>query len=319
MDEISRYRQALSAIAELASAATQGSSESAPTAATNDLPGPDLGCTIKALPDRLAVPAAETAARVNPVNAPLLAAAATNLPGVLAPEHIVLFTSRYWGPDPREFTVSFMDPAEPELRARIVSHMNAWSATCGITFAETRGTGTVRISFGPGGYYSYLGTDILHIPQSQQTMNLEAFSMDLPESEYRRVVRHETGHTMGFPHEHLRRALVKLIDPAKAYPYFLATQGWDKRMVDAQVLTPLKKASIMGTPADQDSIMCYQLPGSITYNGQPIRGGTDIDATDAAFAASIYPKPSLAPGVPRQRSAQGEWAESEDVLEPAIP
>ena len=52
------------------------------------------------------------------------------------------------------------------------------------------------------GYWSYLGTDILSIDASQQTMNLDSFSMNTPDSEFYRVVRHETGHTLGFPHEH---------------------------------------------------------------------------------------------------------------------
>jgi hypothetical protein len=194
--------------------------------------------------------------------------------------------------------------------------MNAWTATAGMSFAETSGTGEVRISRGPGGYYSYLGTDITLIPQNRQTMNLQGFTMSTPESEYRRVVRHETGHTLGFPHEHMRKELVARIDPAKAYPYFLATQGWDKVMVDQQVLTPLDESSIFGTPPDQDSIMCYQLPGQITFDGLPIRGGTDINATDFAFAALIYPKLSFVPGY-AATAPEDDWDPSEDVPVPA--
>jgi hypothetical protein len=40
--------------------------------------------------------------------------------------------------------------------------------------------------------------------------------------------------------------------------------------------------------------MCYQIPGELTRDGKPIIGGKDIDASDAAFAARIYPK-KLAP------------------------
>jgi hypothetical protein len=36
--------------------------------------------------------------------------------------------------------------------------------------------------------------------------------------------------------------------------------------------------------------MCYQLPATITKDGQPIRGGLDINASDARFAGIIYPK-----------------------------
>ena len=76
----------------------------------------------------------------------------------------------------------------------------------------------------------------------------------------------------------MRRALVARIDTAKAYTYFLATQGWPKQQVDQQVLAPpLDERAILGTPPDQTSIMCYQLPGSITRDGRPIPGGNDIN------------------------------------------
>src|SRR5215204_3290701 len=129
-------------------------------------------------------------------------------------------------------------------------------------------------------------------PANLQAMNLEGFTMNTPESEYKRVIAHETGHTLGFPHEHMRRALVARIDPEKAYEYFRRTQGWDRQTVDQQVLTPLDERSLMSTPADQTSIMCYQLPGSITRDRRPILGGMDINQTDYAFAGRVYPKPS---------------------------
>jgi hypothetical protein len=107
---------------------------------------------------------------------------------------------------------------------------------------------------------------------------------------------------------------VARIDPQKAYEYFLRTQGWDKQTVDQQVLTSLDESSLMGTPVDQDSIMCYQLPGSITTNGQPIRGGTDINQTDYGFAGRIYPKPSQDLVVEQHE----EWEPSEDIREPVM-
>ena len=102
----------------------------------------------------------------------------------------------------------------------------------------------------------------------------------------------------------MRNELIAQIDPEKAYEYFWRTQGWDRTTVDEQVLTPLDDRSIMRTPADQDSIMCYQLPGSITRNGEPIRGGFDINATDAAFCGRLYPK-SGAAAAPRQTGTIG--------------
>lgn len=262
--------------------------------------GPDIGCVPKQLPERLQVKAAQTATRINPANGlNITAMAGLGLSDgiIMDPLRIAVLTVKYWGPQPRQLTVSFMEATSDDLRARIVSHLNAWNRSGGISFVETRGTGQVRISRGGGGYWSYLGTDVLLIPPSQQTMNLAGFTMNTPDSEYRRVIRHEAGHTLGFPHEHMRKELIARIDREKAYDYFWRTQGWNRTMVDQQVLTPLDDRSIMGTPADQDSLMCYQLPGSITQDGQPIRGGLDINATDAAFCGRIYPKAGAAAGV----------------------
>lgn len=319
-----RLREALARIAEIAAAAVRDEDTSTAEAGHEGHPIPingdgtastDVACRIKVLPERLRERAAVTARTVNPVNAPLEAPLGrAALPG---PLELAVSTSRYWGPTPRQFTVSFVESTPADVRARILDHMNAWNASCGMSFVQTSDTGEVRISRGPGGYWSYLGTDVLHIPANRPTMNLQAFTMNTSEQEYRRVVRHETGHTLGFPHEHMRRELVARIDPEKAYRYFRATQGWDRAKVDAQVLTPLQEASILGTPSDQDSIMCYQLPGQITTDGLPIRGGLDINTTDATFAALIYP-PAVAPApAPSSSGEPGEaddWEEAEDAL-----
>jgi hypothetical protein len=89
----------------------------------------------------------------------------------------------------------------------------------------------------------------------------------------------------------MRRELVDLIDPDKAIEFFQETQGWDPETTRQQVLTPLEDSSLIATDhADPNSIMCYQIPGSITKNGKPILGGLDIDASDFTFMAKIYPK-----------------------------
>lgn len=284
-------REALVKIAAAANEALGGNVEEEDLEELGD--GAELpSCTPKALPPRLLAKAAETALRINPVNAPLLAPFGRSEAGlqVLEPARIALLTSKYWGAKARTLTVSFMESTPSDLRKRIISHMNAWTKTGGVSFTETSGIGQIRISRGGGGYYSYLGTDVLLIPKNLQTMNLQSFTMNTSEAEFRRVVRHETGHTLGCPHEHMRRALVARIDRQKAYAYFLRTQGWNKATVDAQVLTPLNEASLMATPADQTSIMCYQLPGSITTDGKPILGGSDINPNDYAFIGKVYPK-----------------------------
>jgi hypothetical protein len=323
MSEIEKLRETLSKIAKLAKSVSKASKDdddedsnvdSSESRQDADAPS----CTIKMLPRRLLLSAANTARQVNPVNAPLAFAAMGAQTDVMDPLSIAVLTAKYWGPTPRQLTVSFMESTPTDLRRRILLHMNAWKKTSCISFVETGGTGQIRISRAEDGYWSYLGTDVLHIPQNRPTMNLQDFSMSTPESEYKRVVRHETGHTLGFPHEHMRTQLVARIDRTKAYAYFLETQGWSKAVVDAQVLTPLKEASIMGTPSDQTSIMCYQLPARITKDGLPIVGGVDINATDFAFAGRIYPLPTHGTSTDSSSqqaasTSQDDWSEDEDI------
>lgn len=278
---------------------------------------PAMVCTPKRLPRDLWVTAAKTAVDINPTNHPPL----HRLTGLVAgfeptAERIAVVTTKYWRTNGVRLTVGFLDNPPADLRARILAHMNAWSARINATFVESSVEAKVRIAREDTGYWSYLGTDILSIASGEPTMNLQGFTMDTPESEFHRVVRHETGHTLGCPHEHMRRELVEKIDPDKAIEFFGATQGWSPDEVRQQVLTPLEESSLLGTShTDPDSIMCYQIPGTITKDGNPIIGGIDIDELDYQFMASIYPKPEA----PETLKATLSQAESErDILIKAL-
>jgi hypothetical protein len=223
-----------------------------------------------------------------------------------SPQSIAVLTTKYWGNQGIKLTVGFMDNPSSSVRKRILANMNAWNKTANVQFVATSTDPQVRIARTPGdGHWSYLGTDILTIPRNEPTMNLDSFTMNTLDSEYIRVVRHETGHTLGCPHEHMRRALVKLIDPQKAIQFFGRTQGWTPDMVRRQVLTPLEEGSLLGTAeSDPRSIMCYQIPGLITRNGKPILGGPDIDDFDYEFMGRIYPKPSSPGGAKKSATSK---------------
>lgn len=254
-----------------------------------------LVCSPKSLPIDDRIPAARSAIEINPVNRPQVEPIIEILAEAdLRRSFIAALTTKYWhNRHGVHLTVGFLEEAPSDLRTRILSHMNAWATTANVKFVESAVDAQVRIAREgghDGGYWSYLGTDIFHIKPGLATMNLEAFTMDTPDAEFHRVVRHETGHTLGFPHEHMREELVKEIDVAKAIAFFEATQGWTPEETKAQVLTPIEESSLLGTVPDPHSIMCYQIPGSITKSGKPIIGGTDIDELDYAFAGRLYPK-----------------------------
>lgn len=243
-----------------------------------------ITCTPRTLPPEKEEAAALTAIEINPQNQRPLAAE----------------TAKLWAASGVRLTVGFLDNPSLELRARILSHMNAWNREANIEFTETENAedAEVRINREPttdpywSGYWSFLGTDILEYQGPYgQTMNLEGFTMQTPDSEFYRVVRHETGHTLGFPHEHMRKELVEKIDHEKAIKYYHEATGWSPQQIIQQVLTPLDPATLTATfNADPKSIMAYQVPGHITKDGQPIIGGLDIDETDYQFCGKLYPK-----------------------------
>jgi hypothetical protein len=222
------------------------------------------------------------------------------------PRRLAVVVDKKWPASGVRLSVSFLDNPLQALRSRILQHMNAWSKSANVRFSETKGLGQVRIArLKDDGYWSLVGTDILGEDDDQPTLNLDAFTMKTSEAEFRRVVRHEAGHTLGFDHEHLRTGIVNQIVKKKAYAYFAKEMHWPPSEVDDQVLTPLADKSLMGTTEiDPLSIMCYDLPGSIMKNGKPVIGGSDINANDFAFAAKIYPKKKK--------------AEAEAVVEPPL-
>ena len=253
-------------------------------------------CTIKQLPREKLIEAAKRSIEVNPANAPDV----SRLKQIFAlrdihPEHLAALTKVRWPVTGIKLTVGFMDNPPADLKERILSHMNAWGQYANVGFAETLVNPQVRISRSTpapdNGYWSYLGTDILSIDADKPTMNLDGFTMATADEEFFRVVRHETGHTLGFPHEHMRSEIIDGINREKAIKYFMETQGWSRQMVIEQVLTPLDQSALLATEhADPNSIMCYWLPAEIMENGIAIPGGKDIDQQDAKFAAIVYPK-----------------------------
>lgn len=261
-----------------------------------------IPCLMKRLPDDKLDAAVKHSVEVNPNNAPSGAAlsALHRATGGHGPSFLAAVakgTERHWSPG-MQLSVSFIDTPTPplQLQERIVSHMNAWRNVCNVGFVliapSTTHVADVRVSLKYEGYWSYVGNYIHQVPANEPTMNLQGFSMSTSESEFRRVVRHEAGHTLGFVHEHMRSELVDRIDKDAAIKYFMRWQGWSREDVENQVLTALDYSILDFTSKpDETSIMCYPLPAEIMTDKKPIPGGTDIDAMDRAFAAHVYPYP----------------------------
>jgi hypothetical protein len=250
---------------------------------------PIYDCTVMELPEEDRLEAAFAAIQENPVNAPLNA---------WTPQHIAGYTTKFWK-NSANLTVSFMDGPSTAFINLCLDIMNQWGQCCEVKFRWTQRDGQVRIARGQGGYYSYLGTDILRVRADSHTMNLQGFTENTSRKELLRVILHETGHTLGFIHEHTRKEIIELLRESAVIDHFRRTQGWSEREVIAQILTPPDPRSLSASAqADVRSIMAYSFAAHLTKNNVAIPGGDTLTGTDCEYANVIYPKVNGPPPQP---------------------
>src|SRR3954466_2711911 len=108
---------------------------------------PLILCRPKSLPIEKLEAAARRAIEVNPENARERRSVTLTPPGRRGgPRRIAVVVARKWPVTGVRLSVSFMDSPAEALRKRILSHMNAWGESANVVFAETQGSGQVRIA-----------------------------------------------------------------------------------------------------------------------------------------------------------------------------
>ncbi|KAL0058795.1 response to abiotic stimulus [Marasmius tenuissimus] len=153
----------------------------------------------------------------------------------------------------------------------------------------------IRFSYNNDSSWSLIGTDILEQPDRHQpTMSIamSKANIDPITPEFIQTLLHETGHTLGFVHEHLRPGLVERIDEKKAITYYKTQVGWTEDRTRHEVLkrlSPTRAYDISSKP-DDVSIMCYPFTQHILKDGSDaIRGGKTLSKYDKKHAAAVYP------------------------------
>lgn len=226
------------------------------------------------------------------------------LRGVGAQPALALYTPQRWPPEHRTVTVRFLDGAA-SLRERVRTLVGgAWNRASGLQFAFVeRAPSDVRITFAGAGNWCYPGTYCLNVPEPEPTMCLSSVTESVPA---RGVILHEFGHAAGYCHEQQSPNAAIPWDLPAVYAHY-AAHGWDKAMVDAQVLWRLGEDVCEAGAYDAESVMHYFIPPALVLD-RLARGGNDVlSGGDVAMARHWYgdppalPEPASPPGVAQHR------------------
>jgi len=169
----------------------------------------------------------------------------------------------------------------------------------GVSFTEVSSPddAEIRIGFQQGdGYWSYIGTYILNIGQSERTMN---FGQDLRrDSRGVDVPVHEIGHTLGFPHSHQNPFSGIVWNRDAVIDYFSGSPNfWPLETIERNILDKLPRNLVEGSDWDPDSIMHYAFQAGLILQPQeyqngltPAPGLSDVDIEQVRF---FYPATTL--------------------------
>lgn len=204
----------------------------------------------------------------------------------MAPEMAVVLR-KLWRKG-RTLKISFWGDYEHSVADKVRNIAERWLDHASLTFDWCDEGGDIRISFTPGGSWSYVGTDAKAISSADPTMNFGWLKPDTDDEEYQRVVLHEFGHALGAIHEHQHPEGGIPWDKPKVYAYY-ARQGWDTDQVDNNIFGKYSMRQLNSTDYDKESIMHYPVPRELTTGGFEVGWNRDLSGRDKELAERVYP------------------------------
>jgi serralysin len=186
---------------------------------------------------------------------------------------------------------SFMD-GDARVQEKVALVAQEWMRHANLKLLfSTNPTAQIRISFQPGGSWSYIGTECLGIPKDKPTMNLGWLRPDTADDEYSRVVLHEFGHALGCIHEHRSPAGGIQWNEKEVLAYYAGPPNhWDEATTRHNILETYNRSMTASSEFDPESIMIYPILKEFTLNGFEVGWNRGLSDRDKAFIREMYPE-----------------------------
>jgi Domain of unknown function (DUF4062) len=187
--------------------------------------------------------------------------------------------------------VRFLD-GDAKQRNLAKRFMPVWSAYANLLFEfGDDPDAELRVSFAGPGSWAMLGTGAL-VTSKEANINFGWIRGDTNMIEAERSILHETGHILGFGHEHQNPAGKLPWNLPEVYRVFSGPPNhWSKATVDFSILQTWNPATYPSPkPYDRHSIMMYPMPEGLTTGKDAYFGdNAALSEGDKRFAALLYP------------------------------
>lgn len=178
-----------------------------------------------------------------------------------------------------------------DLTTRVARIARQWSDVSGIPFvpAKSKGESDVRVTFAPGGSWSFIGNQALSVSYKDPTMQLGWVNDNTSHDEMQQVVLHEFGHVMGLLHEHQNPSHGIQWDKERVYSYYTGYPNyWSRNQVDINVFDKYDKSLTQFTDFDPSSIMLYPIPEAFTLDEYEVSWNCCLSDVDKDFVRRLY-------------------------------
>ena len=219
------------------------------------------------------------------------------------PYRAIMQRTKLWAKNSK-IKYGFVSDGDGNLVSFIREAFKDWMELTCLTIEEEKANpdaADIRISFiADRGHYSNIGTDSklqeasLNSSGRFESMNLDPTGLD--NLNYMRgVAKHETGHSIGFAHEHQNPDHPIIWDEDLVRTEFAQSQGWDNQKIFENILEKLSDTNqYVFTPRDGKSIMHYSFPPELIRNANgadvptPENPNVVLSPVDKDFARKQY-------------------------------